>query len=198
MSQPRQGSILLVVAGLAVLLLALAVALFVNLRTNVESATIVQQDAQARIMLHAALHYLQESSRLGWATTPGEEAAGWTDQRGGARLGPLIMRHGSTDRRGTAPSGVALAAGNPFPAEGGVMRGDAFCWRLPPYAMTRHLRIRRSSCDLICRPRRSQSNAMVASRAVIPDLAICRERQCLIHAKCARSTRPAAGAKDVA
>ncbi len=126
-----RGTILILVAGLAAILLSVATAILVTLRSGSADAELVMRDAQARIMLAAGIAYIQEASRIGW----GGESFGWTDIRHpiGAKfngdtvpidgvVGPLIA--GAT----------RLPVANRFPAPGTVARCDAFCWERPPAA----------------------------------------------------------------
>jgi len=73
-------------------------------------------DAQSRIMLTAALMYLQETSRVGWGDATGE-CFGWTDVRDGG-LGP----------RGPRPAG---ASGDPTSIPAPVWWASHANW--PPY-----------------------------------------------------------------
>lgn len=87
---PRAGSVLIIVTGLAAVLLVMTMAFLARMRSDGEESLLVVREAQARIMLHAALNYLQEGARLGWddpATPAVEEAFGWTDVRDGG-IGP--------------------------------------------------------------------------------------------------------------
>jgi hypothetical protein len=61
------GSILIIVAGLCSILLMLSMTFVFRMRSEAAESGIILQDAQARIMLVAAMQYVQESSRLGWA-----------------------------------------------------------------------------------------------------------------------------------
>lgn len=127
--EARRGTVLILVAGIAALLLSLAFAFLARVRVDAESAQLVVRDAQSRIMLSAAIHYVQETARLGWGGgDPALEAYGWTDVRDG-EAGPRgPWRAGGPQRLGWTPGGG-------YPAPGGAMRGDAFCWDLPPYAV---------------------------------------------------------------
>jgi hypothetical protein len=106
----RQGTILIIVAGVSALLAALALAFLARMRSDTEESQYLLQHAQAKIMLAAACNYVQETSRLGWdrypfptAANPSppapstptvdglnihEEAFGWVDVRTG-ETGPL-------------------------------------------------------------------------------------------------------------
>jgi hypothetical protein len=97
----RRGSVLVIVAGICAILLMFSVAFLMRMRTDSQESALVAQDTQARIMLVAAMQYIQESSRLGWrkpggdpATdgNPGNEAFGWTDIRDGG-IGPRGLRN---------------------------------------------------------------------------------------------------------
>jgi hypothetical protein len=88
----RNGTVLLLVVGLAATLATLATALIVRMRSEARDSDVVLRYAQARLMLTAANFYLQESSRLGWDMDDATgETFGWTDSRDGA-LGPRGAR----------------------------------------------------------------------------------------------------------
>jgi len=91
----RRGSILVLVAGISALLAAMTMAFIINIRNESEEVRSLECYTQNRIMLHAALSYIQESSRLGYgskasgtrdpylpAATANTEAYGWLDVRG--------------------------------------------------------------------------------------------------------------------
>ena len=81
---PRDGTILIIVAGLSALIASLSLAFLVRMRADADESRQVVADAQARIMLVAGCNYIQEASRLGWEVGPGErEAFGWVDVRDG-------------------------------------------------------------------------------------------------------------------
>ena len=90
----RQGTILILVAGISALLVCLAAAFLARMRSDAEEMASVMREAQARIMLLAACNWLQEASRIGWepaavGAAPVEhlETFGWIDVRDG-KLGP--------------------------------------------------------------------------------------------------------------
>src|SRR5205814_615728 len=87
----RTGTVLIIVVGIASIILVLSAAFFSRMRSDGEETALVVRDGQARIMLTAALQYLQETSRIGWqdpgGADRGEECWGWTDVRDGS-LGP--------------------------------------------------------------------------------------------------------------
>lgn len=95
----RSGTVLIIVAGLSSILLALSVTFMARMRSDSLEVRTVVADAQARLMLHASLMYLQECSRIGWGDATGE-CFGWTDIRDGG-IGP----------RGPRPTG---AVSSPF------------------------------------------------------------------------------------
>ncbi len=88
---PRRGTTLVIVLGIAAMLLVLAIASFARMRSDGEEANLVLRDAQARVMLTAACQYLQETSRIGWQDPDRDdrdvECFGWTDVRDGS-IGP--------------------------------------------------------------------------------------------------------------
>jgi hypothetical protein len=103
-SRARLGTVLLVAVGLAAVLATLAVTLILRMRGDARESSAVLAVAQNRIMLSAALAYLQESSRLGWDGVSGTVGAtgdtfGWTDLRDGA-LGPRGARPGTVNADG--------------------------------------------------------------------------------------------------
>jgi len=134
--------VLIVVAGIAAMLAALATAFFVKVRSEAVKSRIIVLEAQARVMLNAGLTYIQEGSRFGWGT----EAYGWIDVRDGS-LGP----RGPLQSNGSVPAptwwrpgyGVYPPSGNfpsPgvtafWPAPGGAARCDLYAWTRPPYAI---------------------------------------------------------------
>lgn len=66
----RQGTILIIVAGLSALLAGLALAFVAKTRSDGEETSVAVNEVQARIMLVAALNYIQEGSRIGWDRYP--------------------------------------------------------------------------------------------------------------------------------
>ena len=66
----RQGTILIIVAGLSALLAGLALAFVAKTRSDGEETSVVVNESQARIMLVAACNYIQEGSRIGWDRYP--------------------------------------------------------------------------------------------------------------------------------
>lgn len=125
----RRGSLLVVVTGLVAMLLSISLVVMVRMRSQSARVQLVVRDAQARILLVGALQYLQETSRLGWGSTPAEEAFGWTDIRDG-EPGP----RGPSGPDGTIAN-LGWSAGGGYPAPGAAMRGETGCWQLPPYAV---------------------------------------------------------------
>ncbi len=136
----RQGTILIIVAGVSALLAALALTFLTRMRSDVEESRIVLQYAQAKIMLAAACNYVQESSRLGWDrwdyTTPSnsksalkggqlvhDEAFGWLDVRDG-EIGPK-------DRDGKQ---LFTPGSKKWPDIGGAVRCPMYRMAIPPYA----------------------------------------------------------------
>ncbi|MBA3847612.1 MAG: hypothetical protein H0X45_13350 [Planctomycetes bacterium] len=116
----RRATVLIIVAGVAAMLAGITVAFLTRMRSDAEENRQTQQEFQARIMLSAALQYVQETARLGW----GSEAYGWTDRRTGLS--------GPRDR-----FGVQLGATAAFPTPGGeAARCEAFVMRRPPFAIS--------------------------------------------------------------
>lgn len=157
----RAGSVLIVVAGLASILLVLVVGLISRSREEARASALVVQEAQARLMLHAGCQYVLESSRLGYDAVPlpaghpqatlgdaitAREAFGWTDVRG-----PLADPEdaGSLDAIGPKdqfgyrlydPAPVDPTDPNSYltrwPAPGSVARCPLYRKQRPPYAVS--------------------------------------------------------------
>ncbi|HYE04344.1 MAG TPA: hypothetical protein VEL07_02380 [Planctomycetota bacterium] len=138
----RRGSILIIAAGIAAIVAALALACVSRVRADAEEVHAFLQDVQSRVMLTAALQYVQETARLGWDDpAPSgrfaddfehEEAFGWIDVRDG-QAGPRL-------RDGRWPAGIALSDGlgngPAFPAAGGrAARCPMHPLRRPPFAV---------------------------------------------------------------
>jgi hypothetical protein len=96
----RSGSVLIIIVGLSSVMLVLAVTFLARMRSDARAMALVVADAQARLMLHAALMYLQETSRIGWGDATGE-CYGWTDVRDGG-LGPRGPRPANAGGDGSA------------------------------------------------------------------------------------------------
>ena len=95
-NHPRQGTILIIVSGIAGLLASVAIAFLARVRNDVDDMASVVRETQARIMLNAACSFILESSRVGWepnnpngTTVEHLEAHGWIDVRDGS-LGPRL------------------------------------------------------------------------------------------------------------
>lgn len=116
----RQGTVLIVVAGLAALLLTMFLVLTRQVRAEVTDGVLVQRDAQARIMLTAALSFILEAGRL----YGDQEGFGWTDVRDGS-IGP----------KGPLTTDGAIPSSTPFLPEGAVLRVPMFAWKMPPCAV---------------------------------------------------------------
>lgn len=86
----RQGTILIIVAGLSALMASLALTFLARQRSSQQEAVWYEQDIQARLMLTAACNYIAECARIGYDTATGPnhiEAYGWIDVRDGS-VGP--------------------------------------------------------------------------------------------------------------
>jgi hypothetical protein len=86
----RQGTILIIVAGLSALLASLALTFLARQRSSQQETIWYEQDIQARVMLTAACSYIAEAARIGYDTSVGpehHEAFGWIDVRDGS-VGP--------------------------------------------------------------------------------------------------------------
>jgi hypothetical protein len=135
-SSPRNGTILIIVAGISALLASLALTFLVRMRSDVQESQLFLAHTQARVMLGAALSYIGETSRLGWddpATPENEEAYGWVDVRDGS-VGPR-------DRTGKAlyqaDVDPALGKGTRWPAIGAWTTCNSMAlWTRPPTAIS--------------------------------------------------------------
>lgn len=149
MPTSERGSVLVVVVGLAAALLALSLAYMARMRGDAREGQLLLAEAQARIMLNAALMYLQETSRIGWydpatGAAEGGECYGWTDIRDGS-LGPRGPRPASPGAalpvpawwRGGWPSypDLPAPAQRRWPCPGAATRADMHAMRRPPGAV---------------------------------------------------------------
>jgi hypothetical protein len=134
MHASRNGTILIIVAGISALLAGLSLAFLARMRSDVEESQALLQYAQAKIMLAAGCNYVQESSRIGWDNYPSglsvdgiaihEEAFGWIDVRNG-KVGPL-------NRAELPLANVSL--GGVWPGIGSHVRCPMYVRKIPPYA----------------------------------------------------------------
>jgi hypothetical protein len=120
--------LLIIVAGISALLVSLTLTFLVSMRSDVEESEGVIREAQARLVLIAALQYLQEASRLGYddpATPEHEEAFGWSDIRDGSA--------GPKDKNGRP---LYTVGNNRFPDIGGTAaRFQLHALEQPPFAI---------------------------------------------------------------
>lgn len=128
----RSGTILIIVAGLSGLLASIALAFLARVQSNCASDQEVMQEAQARIMLVAACHYIQEASRLGWESPDYHgrwhiETYGWIDVRDGG-MGPKYNSSSSTLDAINAQAAIPEA---PFRSEANTSVGDLFPIGIP-------------------------------------------------------------------
>ena len=141
-SPTRQGTVLIIVAGISALLAGLALTFLARMRSDIEESQYLLQYAQAKIMLAAACNYVQETSRLGWdryheGTTQAvdglaihEEAYGWVDVRDGS-IGP----RGRTINGQTAGLPLVPFAAGEWPSIGSYVRCPMHLMKRPPYAI---------------------------------------------------------------
>ena len=142
---PRRGTIIILVAGMSALLAAMALAFLARMRGDAEEMGVCAREAQARIMLVAGCHYVQEASRLGYQpraaslaarTVAHREGFGWIDVRDGA-TGPrdqaranlfstALVEDSDGDRAPDRPA---------WPAIGGVVRAPMQVRERPPFAI---------------------------------------------------------------
>lgn len=131
----RRGSILIIVVGIVSMLSMLVTGFLVRMRQDAGMADDVMRLAQNRIMLHAAICYVQEASRLGYAQmgplgtcADPREAWGWIDTRvsvpaPATRVGP------------NATDGTPLHSPGRWPGLGGIVRAPMHLVRRPPFAV---------------------------------------------------------------
>jgi hypothetical protein len=141
---PRRGSILILVAGGAALLAALATAFMIRMRSSAEDTAIAGRETQARIMLLAACSYVLESSRLGYDRQPESlpkpkghiEAFGWLDVRVKPSGPNDPLAAGPRDQTGASlvPAGSWMDL-NLLPGDRPAARCPMHVWRRPPYAI---------------------------------------------------------------
>ncbi len=138
-SHYRQGTILIITAGISALLASLALTFLLRMRSDVMESTFTVRDAQARIMLVAACHYIQEAARIGYDDSKTEyhkEAYGWIDVRDGA-IGPKPS-NASFDSSGQKPYGEMGYSGDDdrhFPTQS-VRVFPMHAIQRPPYAIS--------------------------------------------------------------
>jgi hypothetical protein len=135
---PRQGTVLIIVAGISALMASLALTFLVRMRSDVQESETLMQEAQAHIMLVAACHYIQEASRIGYdtsATAYHDEAYGWIDIRDGA-VGPKATAISSATTASNAhlQSNYGVDDDSAFPQQS-VRRFDMYVKQIPPYAI---------------------------------------------------------------
>lgn len=125
----RAGTLLIIVAGISALLVSLTLTFLVSMRSDVEESEGVIREAQARLVLIAALQYIQEASRLGYddpVTPEHEEAFGWSD-----------IRDGSAGPKGKNGQALYSVGNNWFPNIGGkAARFQLHALEQPPYAIS--------------------------------------------------------------
>ncbi len=124
----RSGTVLIVVVGLSVVMISISLTFFTLMRSDVRESQTLVQEAQARLTLIAALHYIQEASRLGYddsKTPEHEEAYGWADIRDGSP--------GPKDQNGKP---LYKVGSGKFPDIGGeAARFPLYVMEQPPFAI---------------------------------------------------------------
>ena len=123
----RSGMLLLVISQIMIVLVIMTLSFIVVMRQDKQSSQRLIAHGQSRLMMHAALMYIQEGSRLGWSYDPDDPqtiqlaqqfgwasltgaAHGWTDSRDGS-LGPRGPR---TFGKGAGEKGMPPPAWWPF------------------------------------------------------------------------------------
>jgi hypothetical protein len=152
----RQGTVLIIVAGVCALMASMALTFLMRMRSDLEESQLMVQEAQARIMLSAACTYLQEAARLGYDTPTSKssnfhlEGHGWIDVRDGA-IGPKVdvapatsdtsrFFHTNTSTNNTTPSDPEYQYvfrqndDSRFPI-GASRRFDMYMKEIPPFAI---------------------------------------------------------------
>ena len=122
-SPHRQGTILIIVAGISALMAAMALTFLVRMRSDVEESQLIVRETQAHIMKVAACNFIMESARLGWdpklpngtRSSTRREAFGWIDVRTG-----LPGPRGEDGNR----LGPVDASGNPIVGSDGLPKWD--------------------------------------------------------------------------
>jgi hypothetical protein len=130
-NQSRRGSVLVIVAALAAVMMATFAVVISQVQSEVSEGELLVRDAQARIMLPSALSFVLESARLG--QTFDGESFGWTDIRDGG-IGP----RGPRDQNGNLPAELTESSSgglSAWPAPGGIYRADMHLWNRTPYAI---------------------------------------------------------------
>jgi hypothetical protein len=118
------GTLLILVSGVAAALFMLTLAFLMRMRDDGEESRYVLEVAQCRLMLHAGMQFIQESSRLGYATDADRsiEAWGWIDVRDGS-IGPKDNLRNQ------------LWTAGRWPAPGTVKRAPMSMLKRPPFAV---------------------------------------------------------------
>ncbi len=134
----RGGVILVLVVGVIALLAVLATAFLARMRQDALVAEDTVRLARNRILLHAAMHYIQEASRLGYAVMNADgtcaeprEAWGWFDVRPEVPEDPAFTGAGYYDQAGGAgmPENLRDRAVGPRAADGTIL----WPWRKTAY-----------------------------------------------------------------
>jgi len=128
-SPVRGGSILILVAGLTAMLAVLATTFLVRMRQDAEESNLVVQAGQCRLMLHAGMQFIQEASRVGYATSGNRSVEGW---------GWIDVRDGAVGPRGNNREILRIAGRVPAPGTL-VVRAPMFMHKLPPFAVVPHM-----------------------------------------------------------
>jgi len=130
----RQGTILIIVAGMSALIASLSLTFLVRMRADADESRQVIADVQARIMLVAGCNYIQEASRMGWEVGPGErETFGWVDVRDGLE-GPKTRSADPNTGRTPAVRPEDGPRSVNFPV-GTSARFPMWVWNRTPYAI---------------------------------------------------------------
>jgi hypothetical protein len=133
----RQGTVLIVIAGICSLLSMLALTFLTRMRSDAQESQLLLDETRARVMFASALQYISETSRIGWVnleTNKPEEAFGWIDIRNGLP-GP---RNHSGELLFTVGDKVTCT-GKKWPAIGASMICNAQLWTRPPTAVTQNV-----------------------------------------------------------
>jgi len=137
----RQGTILIVVAGLSALLATMALAFLLRMRSDGEETAGLLRMVQVRSVLYAACNYVLEAGRIGWDdpnTKIHEEAYGWIDVRDGF-AGPRLRAFTSAEQASILASGDTKQTWGrtaPLFPIGTIARFPLGVWKRPPCAIS--------------------------------------------------------------
>ena len=77
MNHHRRASVLVIIAEILAMLSTLSLAFLMRMRQDAQESDLVIHLAQCRLMLHTSMQFVQESSRLGYATAADPSVEAW-------------------------------------------------------------------------------------------------------------------------